>query len=186
MIDHVMCQVARCILATTILDSMTNQVKVVLKVDIERWNSPTRFGHSGLFLHIEDLVVGIEDYDAGALEFGNIGLLMTHDAASLLGLGKIDKLLETEKEDVVGSYDKHGGITLVATVEIIDGQQQVADSTETGFVSFGTIVEDSDRLGVASILLPSLEVMGELMVGDDDVLVDVGNLVDIDEHTVEN
>ena len=171
-IDHVMGQVARCILAATVLDSMTNQVKVVLQVDIERRNSPMGFGHSGLLLHIEDLVVGIEDDDAGALEFGDIGLLMTHDATGLLGLGEIDKLLETEEEDVVGSNNQQGRIALIATVEIIDGEQQVA--------------EDGDRLGVASILLPGLEVVGELMVGDDDVLVDVGNTVDIDEHTIED
>lgn len=185
-IDHVMGQVARCILAATVLDSMTNLVKVVLHVDIERWNSPMGFGHSGLLLHIEDLVVGIEDDDAGALEFGDIGLLMTHDATGLLGLGEIDKLLETEEEDVVGSNNQQGRIALIATVEIIDGEQQVADSTETGFVGFGTIVEDGDGLGIAGILLPGLEVMGELMVGDDDVLVDVGNTVDIDEHTIED
>ena len=185
-IDHVMGQVARSILAATVLDSMTNQVKVVLQVDIERRNSPMGFGLSGLLLHIEDLVVGIEDDDAGALEFGDIGLLMTHDATGLLGLGEIDKLLETEEEDVVGSNNQQGRIALIATVEIIDGEQQVADSTETGFVGFGTVVEDGDGLGVASILLPGLEVMGELMVGDDDVLVDVGNTVDIDEHTIED
>ena len=185
-IDHVMGQVARCILAATVLDSMTNQVKVVLQVDIERRNSPMGFGDSGLLLHIENLVVLIEDYNAGALEFGDIGLLMTHDATGLLGLGEIDKLLETEEEDVVGSNNQQGRIALIATVEIIDGEQQVADSTETGFVGFGTIVEDGDGLGVASILLPGLEVMGELMVGDDDVLVDVGNTVDIDEHTIED
>lgn len=185
-IDHVMGQVARSILAATVLDGMTNQVKVVLQVDIERRNSPMGFGLSGLLLHIEDLVVGIEDDDAGALEFGDIGLLMTHDATGLLGLGEIDKLLETEEEDVVGSNNQQGRIALIATVEIIDGEQQVADSTETGFVGFGTVVEDGDGLGVAGILLPGLEVMGELMVGDDDVLVDVGNTVDIDEHTIED
>ena len=186
MIDHIMGQVAGCILAATVLDSITNQVKVVLHVDIERRNSPMGFGLSGLLLHIEDLVVGIEDDDAGALEFGDIGLLMTHDATGLLGLGEIDKLLETEEEDVVGSNNQQGRIALIATVEIIDGEQQVADSTETGFVGFGTVVEDGDGLGVAGILLPGLEVMGELMVGDDDVLVDVGNTVDIDEHTIED
>ena len=185
-IDHVMGQVARSILAATVLDGMTNQVKVVLQVDIERRNSPMGFGDSGLLLHIENLVVLIEDYNAGALEFGDIGLLMTHDATGLLGLGEIDKLLETEEEDVVGSNNQQGRIALIATVEIIDGEQQVADSTETGFVGFGTVVEDGDGLGVASILLPGLEVMGELMVGDDDVLVDVGNTVDIDEHTIED
>ena len=185
-IDHVMGQVARCILAATILDSMTNQVKVVLLVDIERRNSPMGFRLSGLLLHIEDLVVLIEDYNAGALEFGDIGLLMTHDATGLLGLGEIDKLLETEEENIVGSNNQQGRIALITTVEIIDGEQQVADSPETGFVGFGTVVEDGDRLGVASILLPGLEVVGELMVGDDDVLVDVGNTVDIDEHTIED
>ena len=185
-IDHVMGQVARGILAATILNSMTNQVKVVLQVDIERRNSPMGFGDSGLLLHIENLVVLIEDYNAGALEFGDIGLLMTHDATGLLGLGEIDKLLETEEEDVVGSNNQQGRIALIATVEIIDGEQQVADSTETSFVGFGTVVEDGDGLSVASILLPGLEVMGELMVGDDDVLVDVGNTVDIDEHTIED
>ena len=104
-IDHVMGQVARSILAATVLDSMTNQVKVVLQVDIERRNSPMGFGHSGLLLHIEDLVVGIEDDDAGAPEFGYIGLLMTHDATGLFRFCEIDKLLKTKEQDVVGSYD---------------------------------------------------------------------------------
>lgn len=185
-IDHIMGQVAGCILAATVLDSMTNLVKVVLHVDIERRNSPMGFGLSGLLLHIEDLVVGIEDDNTGALEFGDIGLLMTHDATGLLGLGEIDKLLETEEEDVVGSNDQQGRIALIATVEIIDGEQQVADSTETSFVGFGTVVKDGDGLSVASILHPGLEVMGELMVGDDDVLVDIRNTVDIDEHTIED
>ena len=144
------------------------------------------FGDSGLLLHIENLVVLIEDYNAGALEFGDIGLLMTHDATGLLGLGEIDKLMDTEEEDVVGSNNQQGRIALIATVEIIDGEQQVADSTETGFVGFGTIVEDGDGLGVASVPLPGLEVMSELMVGDNNVLVDVGNPVDINEHTIED
>ncbi len=185
-IYHIMRQVSRSILAATVLDSMTNQIKVVLLVDIERRNSPMGFGHSRFLLHIKDLVVGIKDDNTGALEFGDIGLLMTHNATGLLGLGEIDKLLKAEEENVVGSHNQQGRIALIATVEIIDGEQQVADSTETSFVGFGTVVEDGDGLSVASILHPGLEVMCELMVGDDDVLVDIRNTVDIDEHTIED
>ena len=103
LLDHVVGQVAGGIRATAVLDAVAHEVDVLLQVDVERWNGPVALGLLGLLFHIENLVLFVHDDDTGALELLNRGLLVAHDAAGSLLLGKIHELLEGEEEEVVGS-----------------------------------------------------------------------------------
>ena len=55
-----------------------------------------------LLFHVQHLVILIEHYYSCALQLFYRWLLVAHDARGLLLVGVIDKLLETEVEDVVG------------------------------------------------------------------------------------
>ena len=92
--------------------------------------------------------------------------------------GKVDELLESEEQQVVGGYHQH----VVVYVAALHGQQQVADGAQAGVVGLCAVVDDGDGLLVVLLLLPCLEDGGELVVSDDDVLVDVADGVDVVEH----
>jgi hypothetical protein len=103
-LDHIVSEVARGILATAVLYRMTHQVEVFLPIYIERWDCPMGLGNLGLLFHAEDAIVGIELYDTRALELLDGGLLVTHDAGGAFGFGEIDELLKTKEQQVVGSH----------------------------------------------------------------------------------
>ena len=63
-------------------------------------------GLLGLLFHIEDTVILVHHDDTGALELLYRGLLVTHDTTGSLLLGKIDKFLEREEEEIVGGKDE--------------------------------------------------------------------------------
>lgn len=182
MIDHIVGEIAWSILAAAILDRMADEVQIPLQVNIERRNGPMRLGLLRLLFHIEDLIIVIEDHYTGALQLGQFGLLVTHDAAGLLLLCKIYKLLETEEQYIVGSNDKE----IITDAEFVERKQEVTDGTKTRLVGRGAIIDDGDGLGVGGGLLPIFENLCELMIGDDDVLVDVGNLINISKHAIED
>lgn len=66
-----------------------------------------------LFFHIEHFPVGIYLYDARALELGDVGLMVAHDAGGAFCLGKINEALKGEIEEVVGSSNQEGPIFAV-------------------------------------------------------------------------
>lgn len=74
----------------------------------------------------------------------------------------------------------------MAIVDIIDNQQQVADSAKAGVVGLGAIIDNGDGLGIALLCSPLLEDGGKLMISDDDVLVYLGDSVYIIKHTAED
>ena len=106
---HVVGQVAGGIFATSVLDTVTDEVEVFFPIYIKRWNGPVALGLLGFLFHIEDAVMLVHDDDTGALEFLDARLLVAHDAAGSLLFGKIDELLETEEEEVVGGEDEKVG-----------------------------------------------------------------------------
>ena len=104
---HVVGEVAGCIFATSIFYAVTNEVEVFFPIYIKRWNGPMALRLLGLLFHIEDAVMLVHDDDTGALEFLNARLLVAHDTTGTFLLGKIDKLLEGEEEQVVGCNNQH-------------------------------------------------------------------------------
>ena len=60
----------------------------------------------GLLFHVQHLIIIIEHHYSCALQLFYRWLLVAHDARGLLLVGVIDKLLETEVEDVVGGDDE--------------------------------------------------------------------------------
>jgi len=112
-LDHVVGEVARGILATAVLDGMADEVEVVLLIYIKRWNGPVGLGMLGLFFHSQNLPVVIDLDDTRALELLDGGLLVAHDAARAFLLGEVYELLEGEEEEVVGGDDeKRGDLTI--------------------------------------------------------------------------
>ena len=178
---HVVGEVAGGVLATAIGYTLLDEIDVFLQIDIERGNGPVALGLPGLLFHVQ-YAQGIVDHNnAGALELLDGGLLVAHDAGGVLLQGEVDELLEGEEQEVVGSNYEH----VVVDVQLVDGKEEVAHGSQTGVVGLGAIVDNGDGLGVGLTGRPFLEDGGKLVVGDDDVLIDLGDAVDIIEHTAQ-
>jgi len=189
MVDHVVGEVARGILATAVLHGVADEVEVFLEVDIEGGDGPVALGDLGLLFHAEDAVVGVELYDACALELLDGGLLVAHDAGGLFLLGESHELGKAEEEEVVGGDHQQ----VVIDMELIHCEKEVTDGAKTGVVGLCAIINDGDgfpRGGTArhgkTLISPLLEDVGELVVGDDDVLINLGDRVDIIEHATQD
>ena len=124
----------------------------------------------------------VEFDNARALQFLYRRLLVTHDAAGLFLAGKVNKLAEGEEQQVVSSHHQQ----IFVNLQLIESKQQVADGSETGVVGLRPVVDDGDGLGVVLLSGPRAEVVGKLVVGDDDVLVNLGNGVNVVEHAPED
>ena len=121
---------------------------------------------------------------------------MTHDAARTFLLGKVYKLSEAEEKEVVGGDDekglsptlphREGAIFPIAPFQTVYGIQQVADGPKAGVIGFGAIIDNGDGLGIVLLGCPLLEDGGKLMIGDDDMLIDIGDSIDIIEHTTKD
>ena len=107
---------------------------------------------------------------------------MAHDAGGLLLLSKFHKLAEREKEEVIGCHDEK----VVIEMQGFDGKEQIAYGTKTGFIGLRSVIHDDHGFTVMTVLLPRLEDGGKLMIGDDDVLCDVGDGVNVTKQAVEN
>ena len=152
-------------------------------------------------------VVGlVDDRDSGAAEPFLVGLMEAHDAAGAFGLGERDELTEREIKEVVGGDDEE----VIIDMELIHCKEQVADGTQAGVVGLGAIVNDGDgfpsgrtarhsrhagrsrhsrnagrRRHSEALGTPLLEDGGELVVGDDDVFIYLGDGIDVIEHAIE-
>ena len=87
-----MSEVARSILTTAILYRMTDEVKILLEVDLEWWYCPVALWLLWLLVHIEHLIVCIKNYNTCALEFLDGWLIVAHNAGAVLCLCKFHKL----------------------------------------------------------------------------------------------
>jgi hypothetical protein len=124
-LDHVVSEVARGILATAILDGVTHQVEVFLSIYIKRWHGPVALGYLWFLFHTEDAIISIELYDTSALELLDGGLFVAHDAGGAFLFGEIYELLEGEEEEVVGGDNEQ----IIIDVELIHCIQQIAYSS---------------------------------------------------------
>lgn len=132
--------------------------------------------------HVEDSIVGIKFYNTGALELFDGRLIVTHDARRVFLVCKLHEFCKREEKEIVGCYDEE----VVIYIEFVHCEEKIADGTKTGIVGFCSIVNYGNGLGVFQVLCPFLEDVGELMVGDDDVLIYLWYLVDIIKHTTED
>lgn len=104
-LDHIVGEVAWSILSAAVLYAVTYEVEIFLQIDIERRYCPLALGDKGLLFHIEHTIVTIHHDNARALQLLHRGLVMTHDAAGALLLGKVNELLEAKKQEIVsGNY----------------------------------------------------------------------------------
>lgn len=189
---HIVGQVAGSILTATVLYAVANKIEVFFPIYIERWNGPMALRVFRLLLHVEDSVVLVHHDDSCALQLLYTRLFVAHDATGLLRLGKIDKFLEGEEEDVVGGDDekilspalpnREGAVSMVTLFQTVYGIQQIADGTQAGVVGLRAIIDDGDGLGIMLFLGPIFEDGGKLVVSDDNMLVNVGDSVDVIQH----
>lgn len=135
-----------------------------------------------LFFHVQYSVLLVHHNDSSALKFLDTGLLVAHDATGAFLQGEVHELLEGEKQEVIGSDYQH----VVVDMQLVDGEKEVAHGTQTGVVGLGAIVDNGDGLGIALLRSPFAEDGGELVVGDEDVLIDLGDAVDVIEHAAQN
>ena len=75
---------------------------------------------------------------------------------------------------------------MAMAVDVINGKKEITDGTQAGVVSLGTIVDDGQGLGIVLLAGPLFEDGGELMICDDDVFIDVGDGIDVVQHTAED
>ena len=179
MVHEIVRKITRGIVSTAVLQAMTDEVKILLHIDIERGHSEVRFGYLRFLLHLQDTVVLIEHDDAGALQFLDRRLLMIHDTTGLLGFGEVHELAEGEEEEVICRHHEQ----VIVQLQFIHREEQVSYCAETRLVGRSAIIDDGDGLGVVLLSRPFVEDMRKTMVGDDDMLVDLRNGINIIKHT---
>ena len=74
----------------------------------------------------------------------------------------------------------------MALLDVVDGKKEVTDGAEAGFIGLCAIVNDGDGFGVCLFACPFFKDGGKLMIGDDDVFVNIWNTINVVEHTTEN
>ena len=99
-------EIAGGIAAAAVVQTVEDKGEILFHVDVERGHGPMALGLLGFFLHAEHLSVGIYLDNACALEFGNVGLVMAHDAGCGFLTGEIDEALERKVEEIVGGGDE--------------------------------------------------------------------------------
>lgn len=161
-------------------DALGDAPGVLAGVDVERRTAPVGLGICRLLLHGEDAVVRVDLDDAALMEALVVGLVVAHDAGRTFCIRVSDEVGEAEVEDVVAGDDEE----LVVDALLVDGVLDVAHGAEAGLVGAGAVIDDGDALGAG--LGPFGEVLRKLVVGDDDVLVDLARLRDVVEEPVED
>lgn len=188
-----MCQIARSIEAAAIGDGTLDEGQVFAAVDVEGRDGPVGDWDFGFFLHLEDAEIGVDFDDAGALEFVDLGLVVAHNHRGAFLFEGFHEAAEAEVEDIVGCDHQQVFVEVVG----IDGQDQVADGAEAGFVGEGLVGQDLHRkrcpVGPGMTIgwpctasRPLLKDAGELAVGNDDVFGDFWDGVDVVEQAAED
>ena len=136
-----MSQIARRVKAAAVGDGAFDEGQVFTAVDVEGRHGPMGDRDFRLFLHLEDAEIGVDFDDAGPLEFVDLELVVAHNHRGAFLFEGFHEAAEAEVEDIVGSDDQQIFVEAVG----VDGQDQVADGAEAGFVVRRSVVEDSDR-----------------------------------------
>ena len=170
----------RGIYAAAALDAFLDEAGILLRIIIERRAAPVCLGHGRLLDHVEYAVVLIDGDDTALLQTLFVIFPETHDARGMLLVGIADELLQAEVEQIVTGNDEH----VIIEAELVDGELYVANGSEAGLVGRGAVIHNSHPLRLRSS--PVLEVMGELVVGDDDIFIHQTSAVDVVDEPVED
>lgn len=178
-VDQVVGQVAGGVEAAAVGDGAFDEGEVFAAVDVEGRDGPVGDRDFRLFLHLQDAKTGVNFDDAGPLEFVDLGLVVAHDHRCAFLFEGFHEAAEAEIEDIVGCDDQQVFVEAVG----VDGQDQVADGAEAGFVGESVV---GQHFHIVSILCPIFKDAGELAIGDDDVFGDFGDGVDVVEQAAED
>ena len=107
---------------------------------------------------------------------------MADDAAAVLFTGKLDKVRKTEKQQIVCGHNQQ----VVIDSEFVHREQKVAHSSQAGFIGLGSVIHNGYRLAIMLISCPFLKNRGEFMVGDDDILINLINAINIIKHPAQD
>ncbi len=107
---------------------------------------------------------------------------MAHDAGGLLLSKERDKTGEGEVQQVVTCQDEQ----VLVDFQLFYGEEDVLHRTEPVGVVGRAVIEDDDRMGKRAALFPSSEVIIELVVGDNHILPDPFDAIDIREEPVKD
>src|SRR5690606_15719115 len=94
-------EVARCIVATTLIQRGLNKRKIRAFIIIERWNGPAGRRILRLFVHRDGTHIFIGLQDTGFLQSSQRWLFMATDTAGMLLLRIAHKVFEREGHDVI-------------------------------------------------------------------------------------
>ena len=114
-------------------------------------------------------------------------LVVPHDAGSSLLPGVLKEPYQAEIQHVVPGDDQQ----VVIQAQRVDGELDVAHGPEPGLVRGGPVVQDGDlfrflRFARNDRRSPVFEDRGELVVGDDHVLVDQAGAVYVVDEPVQD
>ena len=151
-------QTSRSVDAAARGDGLRDFFCVLGPVEIKRRRAPAGFGICGLFLQGEEDLVFIDFRDAAAAQADRIRLEIAQGAGGILPAGVIEEADQGEIQQVIPGDDEQ----IVIQVERVDGELDIANGAEAGFVGFGAVIHDSDGQGMG--IGPGLEMVGEFMI----------------------
>ena len=160
------------------VDADLNEGDILAAIVVERRAAPVALGVGGFFDHRQDQAVLIDRGDSRLAELLDRGLVVAHDAGRALRAGVVDKAHEAEIQQVVAGDDQE----VVVQAQAVDGELDVADGAEAGFVGGGAVVEDGDTF----TFCPFLKDPRELMIGNHHVFIHHAGLVDVVDQPVQD
>ncbi len=107
---------------------------------------------------------------------------MAHDAGGLFLCKEGDKTTKGEVQQVVTCQDEQ----VLVDFLLFYGEEDVLDRTEPVGVVGGAVIEDDHGMGERAALFPSSKVIMELVVGDNHILLDPFDAIDIREEPVKD
>ncbi len=107
---------------------------------------------------------------------------MAHDAGGLLLSKERDKTREGEVQQVVPCQDEQ----VLVEVKRVYGKEDIFHCSKPVGIVGRTVIENDDRMGKRAALFPSSEVIIELVVGDNHILPDPFDAIDIREEPVKD
>ena len=129
--------------AATGCDALGYEVGIGSGIVVEGRAGPVGSWGGGLLGHLGDEVVVIDGDDTALQETFCRGLVEVHDAGRAFVLGVADEACEAEIEDIITGKDEVAvGGCAVLLLEGIDGELDITNSTETGVVGGGAVINN--------------------------------------------
>ena len=161
-------------------DAPGDKRHILPPIDVERRGAPVASRLGRLFFHGDDPPLGVNLSDARLAEFGQIGLVVPHDAAGAFRAGIAQEATQAEREQVITGDDEHVLIDPAA----VDGQLDVANGAKPRFIRRRAVVQNDDGRPVA--VRPCLENGGKLMVRHNDISIHHTGTVDVIDQPVQD